>query len=80
MRIKDYNTYPVNTNYIKPNQNLDVLIENARDILEDGDYLVISETPISLSQGRIVDESEFKTSFLSIFLAKFWAKYLWGIP
>lgn len=78
MRIKDYNAYPVNTNYIKPNQNLDVLIENALKVLEDGDYLVISETPISLSQGRIVDESEFEASILSTFLAKVWAKYIWG--
>lgn len=78
MRIKDYDTYPVNTNYIRPNQNLDILINNALDVLNNGDYLVISETPISLSQGRIVDESEFKASFLSIFLAKFWAKYVWG--
>lgn len=78
MRIKDYNTYPVNTGYIKPNQSLDILIDNALDVLNDGDYLVISETPISLSQGRIVDESEFESSILSIFLAKFWAKYIWG--
>lgn len=78
MRIKDYNAYPVNTGYIKPNQSLDILIENALDVLNDGDYLVISETPISLSQGRIVDESEFEASILSIFLAKFWAKYIWG--
>lgn len=78
MRIKDYYAYPVNTGYIKPNQSLDVLIENALDVLNDGDYLVISETPVSLSQGRIVDESEFEASFLSIFLAKFWAKYIWG--
>ena len=50
--------------------NLDILIDNALDVLNDGDYLVISETPISLSQGRIVDESEFESSILSIFLAK----------
>ena len=78
MKIKDYYAYPVNTGYIKPNQSLDVLIENALDVLNDGDYLVISETPISLSQGRIVDESEFEASFLSICLAKVWAKYIWG--
>ena len=78
MKIKDYNAYPVNTGYIKPNQSLDVLIENALNVLNNGDYLVISETPISLSQGRIVDESKFEASFLSTFLAKFWAKYLWG--
>ncbi len=78
MKIKDYKIYPVNTPYIKPNQSLDILINNSFNVLKNGDYLIISETPISLSQGRIIDESKFKESLLSIFLAKIWSKYIWG--
>ncbi len=46
--------------------------------MEDGDFLVISETPIAISQGRLVDESEFTPSLLAIFLADIWSKYIWG--
>jgi F420-0:gamma-glutamyl ligase-like protein len=74
----EYRTIPVNTGYIKPNESYDIIIDNATDLLEDGDFLVISETPISVSQGRLVDESEFKPSILSILLADVWSKYLWG--
>jgi len=75
---KGYITIPVNTAYIKPNEPYDIIIENAEDFLEEGDFLVISETPISVSQGRLVDESEFQTSLLSFLLADVWSKYLWG--
>jgi F420-0:gamma-glutamyl ligase-like protein len=74
----EYKTIPVNTGYIKPNASYDIIIDNAAHQLEDGDFLVISETPISVSQGRLVDESEFKPSILSILLADVWSKYLWG--
>jgi F420-0:gamma-glutamyl ligase-like protein len=68
----------VQTNYIRPNQSLDIIIETAGPFLEDNDFLVISETPVSISQGRLVDESEFKPSLKAIFLADVWSKYLWG--
>ncbi|MTK63700.1 MAG: gamma-glutamyl ligase [Methanobacterium sp.] len=74
----EYRTIPVNTGYIKPNESYDIIIDNAAALLEDGDFLVISETPISVSQGRLVDESKFKPSILSILLADVWSKYLWG--
>jgi F420-0:gamma-glutamyl ligase-like protein len=69
---------PVQTNYIRPNKSLDIIIETAGPFLEDNDFLVISETPVSISQGRLVDESEFKPSLKAIFLADVWSKYLWG--
>jgi F420-0:gamma-glutamyl ligase-like protein len=78
MKTKEYKIIPVKTGYIKPNEPYDVIIENSKDLLEDGDFLVISETPISISQGRLVDESKFKPSYLAIFLSDIWAKYIWG--
>lgn len=74
----EYITVPVNTGYIKPKESYDIIIDQAAGLLEDGDFLVISETPISVSQGRLVDESNFTPSFLSIILADVWSKYLWG--
>ena len=78
MKTKEYMIIPVKTGYIKPNEPYDVIIENSKDLLEDGDFLVISETPIAISQGRLVDEAGFKPSLLSFFLADIWSKCIWG--
>ncbi len=78
MKNKEYEIIPIKTGYIKPNESYDIIIENSKDLLEDGDFLVISETPIAISQGRLVDEALFKPSLLSIFLADIWSKYIWG--
>lgn len=78
MKAEDYKIIPVKTGYIEPNEPYDVIIENAQDLIEDGDFLVISETPIAISQGRLVDESLFKPSILAIILADIWSKYIWG--
>lgn len=75
---RKYILIPVKTDYIKPNESYDIIIKSAAPLLKDGDYLVISETPISVSQGRLVDESKYKASFLSFLLADIWSKYLWG--
>ena len=55
-----------------------ILLLKCSRIFQDGDFLVISETPISVSQGRLVDESKFKASILSFLLADVWSKYIWG--
>ena len=73
-----YSLIPIKTDYIKPNESYDIIIENAAEFLQAGDFLVISETPISVSQGRLVDESEFQASILSFLLADLWSKYMWG--
>jgi F420-0:gamma-glutamyl ligase-like protein len=75
---KSYKTIPVHTNYIQPNQSYDLIIDALKDDVEDDDFLVISETPIAISQGRIVDESMFKPSWAAYLLADWWSKYLWG--
>ena len=45
----DYIVIPIETGYIKPNENLNSIINPAKEIMEDGDYLVIAETPVSVS-------------------------------
>lgn len=74
----DYIVIPIETGYIKPNDNLNCIIEPAREIMESGDYLVIAETPISVSQNRLVDEAEYTPSLTAKFLTTVWSKYLWG--
>lgn len=69
---------PIETGYIKPNDDLNSIIDPAKEIMEDGDYLVIAETPISVSQGRLIDEAEYTPSLTAKFLTTVWSKYLWG--
>ena len=69
---------PIETGYIKPNEDLNSIITPARELMEDGDYLVIAETPISVSQGRLIDEAEYTPSLTAKFLTTVWSKYLWG--
>ena len=69
---------PIETGYIKPNDNLNSIIDPAKEIMEDGEYLVIAETPISVSQGRLIDEAEYTPSLTAKFLTTVWSKYLWG--
>ena len=74
----DYIVIPIETGYIKPNENLNSIINPAKEIMEDGDYLVIAETPVSVSQGRLVDESRYSPSLKAKFLTTVWSKYLRG--
>ena len=74
----DHIVIPIETGYIKPNDSLDSIIEPARKLMRDDDYLVIAETPISVSQNRLVDESKYTPSLLAKFLTVVWSKYMWG--
>lgn len=76
--IDGYYVIPIETRYIKPKGSLNPIIEPATKLMNDGDYLVIAETPISVSQGRLVDEAKYKPSLKAKFLAVIWSKYIWG--
>lgn len=76
--IDGYYVIPIETRYIKPNGSLNPIIEPATKLMKDGDYLVIAETPISVSQGRLIDEAKYKPSLKAKFLAVIWSKYIWG--
>ncbi len=73
----EYRVIPIETSYIKPNESLDKLFNGSMPLFEDNDYFVIAETPISVSQGRLVDESEYTPGLRSIFLAGICSKYIW---
>ncbi len=76
--IENHLVIPIETGYIKPNDNLNAIINPAKELMKDGDYLVIAETPISVSQNRLVDESQYTPSLTAKFLTTVWSKYLWG--
>ena len=78
VEIKGYKVIPIETHYIKPNESIDFMIEDISKLANEGDYLVIAETPISVSQGRLVDEADYTPSLKATFLATYWSKYFWG--
>ena len=78
VEIKRYKVIPIETHYIKPNESIDFMIEDISKLANEGDYLVIAETPISVSQGRLVDEADYTPSLKATFLATYWSKYFWG--
>lgn len=69
---------PIETGYIKANDNLDSIINPALDIIEENDYLIIAETPVAISQGRLIDEADYEPGISAKFLAIIWSKYIWG--
>ena len=75
---EQYKAIPIKTNYIKPEESYDIIIHRANKLLKNGDFLVISETPIAISQGRLIDEMEYKPTIISILITELWSKYLWG--
>ena len=78
VEIKGYQAIPIETHYIKPNESIDFIIDDISKLANEGDYLVIAETPISVSQGRLVDEEDYTPSLKATFLATYWSKYFWG--
>ena len=78
VEIRGYKVIPIETHYIKPNESIDFMIEDISKLANEGDYLVIAETPISVSQGRLVDEADYTPSLKATFLATYWNKYFWG--
>ena len=78
VEIKGYQVIPIETHYIKPNESIDFMIDDISKLANEGDYLVIAETPISVSQGRLVDEADYTPSLKATFLATYWSKYFWG--
>lgn len=76
--VNRYEIIPIVTDYIKPGESYNTIINQASKHLEDDDFLVISETPIAISQGRLVDEDKFKPSISAILITEVWSKYLWG--
>lgn len=78
VEIDGYKVIPIETHYIKPNESIDFMIDNVCELASEDDYLVIAETPISVSQGRLVDEADYTPSLKAKFLATYWSKYFWG--
>lgn len=72
------NVIPIKTEYIHANEGYGKIINSVKEICQENDYLIISETPISTAEGNLLDESKYTPGLLAIFLADVWSKYFWG--
>jgi len=63
--------------YIHNNEGYDKLIDSIASVCRDGDYIIISETPISTAEGNLVDESNIQPSTSGQILY-YISRYLWG--
>ena len=55
----NYYCKPIESNYFKANEGYSRLIDSIINNCQNGDFIFISETPISTIEGNLVDESEY---------------------
>lgn len=73
-----YHCKAIESNYFKPGEGYSRLTESIIATCNDGDYVFISETPISTIEGNLVDESKYDSGIVSFLITEVWCKYLWG--
>lgn len=77
---QQYMRIPVKTRILQPGDEMSRIIkEFAGDQLEKGDIVVISESPLAITQNRAVPVSEIKIGFLAGILWRFVGKVNYGI-
>lgn len=68
----------VETKYWKPRDDyIKGALEAIETIVDDGDYVTVSEKAVSTALGNIIDEKTFKPSRLARFIAKYWMRIVW---
>lgn len=77
---KEYLRIPLKTHILSDQDDMaDVVLRYAQPLMQKGDILCISESPLAITQGRAIPVSEIKVSFLAKLLSRFVAKVPYGI-
>ncbi len=75
-----YERIPIKTRILMPGDSLtDIILESAGNVLQQGDIISISESPLAITQGRAVPVSQLKIGLLARILWRFVAKVPYGI-
>lgn len=75
-----YARIPIKTHVVLPGEPLDPVIERyALELLEDGDWLFMTEKMVAGSQGRAYPVAETKARPLAVWLSKRVVRTPWGI-
>jgi F420-0:gamma-glutamyl ligase-like protein len=73
-----YKAVAVESRYWKPGDDyITQLLEAIENIVEDGDFVTVSEKAVSTSLGNLVDEKKVEPSRLAHFIAKYWMQLVW---
>ncbi len=73
-----YKAVAVESQYWKPGDNyIKDIIEAIENIVEDGDFVTVSEKALSTALGTLIDEKSVKPSRLARFIAKYWMRIVW---
>jgi F420-0:gamma-glutamyl ligase-like protein len=73
-----YKAVAVKTRYWKPGDDyITQLIQATKNIVENGDFVTVSEKAVSTAQDNLIDEKTVKPSRLARFIAKYWMQIVW---
>jgi F420-0:gamma-glutamyl ligase-like protein len=74
-----YRILAITTKYWMPKTDyVQEITESAKEKIDDGDFVVVSEKAISTALNNIIDESSVEPTLSSEFIAKFWMRTVWG--
>lgn len=77
---KNYIRYPVRTDVIQASDDIvQVVAKFTKDFIQPGDWIVVSEKVVAITQGRAFRIDEIKPSRLALLLSKFVHKSPYGI-
>jgi F420-0:gamma-glutamyl ligase-like protein len=73
-----YKTVAVESRYWKPGDDyIKDIIEAIENIVEDEDFVTVSEKAVSTALGNLIDEKSVEPSRLARFIAKYWMRIVW---
>ena len=76
--VNKYKAVAVATRYWRPGEEyLKQIVKAIENMVENGDFVTISEKAISTALGNLVDESNVRPSWFARFLAKYWMRFVW---
>lgn len=81
LRVEDveYLALAIPTVYWMPGKDfVGIIIESVKDLVKDGDLIVLSEKAISIATGNIVDEKSIKPGRLARLIGGIWMTLVWG--
>jgi len=77
--MRNLKTIVIRTHYWRPGENfLEQITIAAKDHVEKGDIVTISDKALSTAMGNILDESTVKPGLAARLVAKYWMRYVWG--